>query len=181
MKGIVLVRHGETATPGLFLGSSDPPLSEAGRRQAQRIAESLPAPDRLMSSQLLRAAETAAILGDIWGIEPIADARLNEISYGLWDGLAWAEIERRWLAEAAAKLESWWDATPPGGESSQSFVERLRAAWKDVRSSRGRVVIVAHVGVNAVLAELARDSMGAGLDWDRITRFTQALGDWIEL
>ena len=46
-----------------------------------------------MTSGLRRAVETAAILGARWGVDPRVDERLNEISYGEWDGLPWTEID----------------------------------------------------------------------------------------
>lgn len=181
MSGIYLVRHGETATPGLFLGRSDPPLGELGRRQARQLAETLPAPRRLVSSGLRRATETAAILGDHWGLDPTVDLRFNEISYGEWDGLSWAEIERRWPREAAHKLGQWWEVTPPGGEQSQALVVRLQAGWEDLCAGVKPVVVVAHVGVNAVLTEISRRTTGANLCWGRVEQFSQELGTWVEL
>ena len=86
----------------------------------------------IVSSRLQRAAETARILGLGLGIEPATDPRLNEISYGDWDGLTWAEIERRDPAAAQAKLDDWQGVTPPGGEPFEEFRNRVEAAVRDL-------------------------------------------------
>ncbi len=181
MSGIYLVRHGETTTPGLFLGRADPPLSEVGRQQARRIAEDLPAPRRLLSSPLRRACETASIMAERWNVDITIDDRLREIGYGEWDGLSWAEIERRWPEQAHAKLKGWWGVRPQGGEKSLSILRRLRGAWRDLQGGPRPVVVVAHVGVNALLAELARTAPKQRFDWESATKVEQRLGQWMEL
>ena len=68
------------------------------------------------------------------------DPRLREISYGAWDGHRWEEMER--------------SGAPPGGESYEEFTSRVRSAWNSIRDSPARVtVVVAHLGVNAVLLD----------------------------
>lgn len=184
MTGLWLVRHGETTTPGLFLGKADPPLSAAGREEAGRLAARL-LPlgiERIVASGLRRAVETAAILGAACGVEAESDERLNEIGYGAWDGLDWAEIERRWPREAATKLEDWWAVAPPGGETTPRFVQRVESAWADLAGDPRRpTAVVAHLGVNALLAELARCGAVDAVDWARVTAFRQPLGDALEL
>ena len=120
-----------------FLGSSDPPLAPAGRRQSESLAKSLVDAEieAIVSSQLQRAAETARILGRRLGIEPETDPRLNEICYGDWDGLTWARIESRDPAAAQAKLDDWQAVTPPNGEPFENFRQRVEAAVSDLLAS----------------------------------------------
>jgi phosphohistidine phosphatase len=70
---LFIVRHGE-AQPG------EPdelrPLSAAGRQQSRALAERLPALDAVLTSPLLRARETAALIARPAGIEPEVDDRL---------------------------------------------------------------------------------------------------------
>ena len=65
-----LVRHGETEwnSENRMCGRTDVPLSEAGRRQAESLAERLkPIPfEALYSSPLQRARETARLY-QAWG------------------------------------------------------------------------------------------------------------------
>lgn len=74
---LYLVRHAEAAE-----GESDElrPLTPAGREQARslatRLRDSGVRPDAILTSPLLRARETAALLADELGVEPAADERL---------------------------------------------------------------------------------------------------------
>ena len=184
MSGIWLVRHGETMTPGLFLGTADPPLSDAGRREARLLAARFAAirPARVIASGLRRAAETAQALAAACAVDVEADERLNELGYGEWDGLSWDEIERRWPSAAAAKLADWWSVTPAGGEPTEVFLARVDEFWRELSADDRRpVAVVAHLGVNALLAELARCGGADQVSWDRVTAFQQPLGDALEL
>ena len=86
---LILVRHAEAA-PG------DPdelrPLTPHGREQARELAERLPRPDAVLTSPLLRARETAALLTRPHGLEPEPDERLAP---GASDADVLAAIEGR--------------------------------------------------------------------------------------
>ena len=89
---LCLVRHARTAfgADGRFCGSSDPPLDEVGRRQAERLRVRL-APtsfDRVWSSDLRRAVETATIIDRG---TPTIDVRLRELDFGTLEGKRWDE------------------------------------------------------------------------------------------
>jgi phosphohistidine phosphatase len=74
---LYLVRHAEAAG-----GEPDElrPLTPAGREQArslgERLRESGVRPDAILTSPLLRARETASLLGRALGLEPVPDERL---------------------------------------------------------------------------------------------------------
>lgn len=173
---LFLARHGSTTAEGLFLGSSDPPLSEKGRRESGELAKGLAnrGVERVVSSGLRRAAETAGIIADRLELAVETDPRFNEIGYGDWDGLAWAEIERRWPQEARSKLENWWGVTPPAGEPGEAFFARLRTGVADLRAENRPTVLVAHLAVNGLICEWAGDRSDALL-------FEQDCGTTIEI
>ncbi len=163
-----------------MLGSSDPPLSPEGRRQVESLADELADTgiEAIVSSRLRRATETAHILGRRQGLPPETDPRLNEISYGEWDGLTWAEIERRDSAAVQAKLDDWRGFTPPGGELFEKFRARVDAAVRDLgRSSSGTIAVVAHIGVNALVEETLHRNPQSGpeseFDWNFVSAFQQ--------
>jgi broad specificity phosphatase PhoE len=181
MTTLYLARHGRSVGRGLFLGRSDPGLSEEGREQSRALAEGLAGAgvERILCSTLRRSRETAEEVAERLGLPVEADARWDEIGYGLWDGLSWDEIERRWPEQAQRKLESWWSVTPEGGEAREAFHERVREAWEAVRLRGGSAVLVGHAGVNALVNEL---SAGRGaVDWERVTRFQQEYGDFLRI
>jgi len=145
---MILVRHGRTAAnaAGELLGRRDPPLDEVGRQQAARIAESIPAASRIISSPLRRCVETAreiqAKCESGIGIE--TDERFVEIDYGTLEGMSVGQIPdvtwARWQSDPA------W--SPGGAESLADVSSRVAAALDDVRGSAAGgtpIVIVTHV------------------------------------
>ncbi len=147
---LIIVRHGRTAAnaQGLLLGRGDPPLDDEGRAQATALGRVLQ-PDRVVSSPLRRARETAAALG--LEVEVEVDERWIELDYGDMEGTPTAEVP----------VETWaeWRADvcyhPEGGESLLELSERVGRACEDlVADARTRdVVVVTHVSpVKAAVA-----------------------------
>ena len=93
---LLLARHGATQdnADGLILGHHDPPLSEAGREQAETLGRrALEAGvGAIWSSPLLRARQTAALVGAMLGIEPRVQEQLIESYRGSWEGRPVREI-----------------------------------------------------------------------------------------
>jgi broad specificity phosphatase PhoE len=147
---LYLVRHGETApnVAGALLGRSDPPLTDRGRAQAAALARLLPRPDRLVSSPLRRARDTAAALGAAVEV----DERWIELDYGAFDGASPeavpADAWRRWREDPGFVPDG-------GGESLAALGDRVRAACDDLvaDAAAGTVVVVTHVSpVKAAIA-----------------------------
>lgn len=144
----MLWRHGQTVwnAESRFQGQSDIPLDEVGQAQAERAARLLAAlrPDLIVSSDLSRAAQTAAPLSRLTGLEVTLDKDLRERSGGCWEGLTDTEIRTRYPAEHA----SW---TPPDGEPSALVAERVAGALLRVAEAvsgpamtTGLAVVVSH-------------------------------------
>jgi broad specificity phosphatase PhoE len=133
---VVLTRHGLTdrSEPEQHLGQHiDISLSDAGRRQAEALARRLSGVrfDRVISSPLFRAQETAEILAPR-DVRVETDPRLREMDYGAWEGLTYRQIEAR---DAAARRE--WELAPdrlacPGGESGNDVAVRVRSFLTDL-------------------------------------------------
>jgi len=130
-----------------FQGQSDIPLDEMGQAQAGRAARLLAAlrPDLIVSSDLSRAARTAAPLARLTGLEVTLDKDLRERSGGSWEGLTDAEIRERYPDEHAT-----W--TPPDGEPAGLVADRVAAALlraasavsERVTGRDGLAVVVSH-------------------------------------
>jgi len=182
---VYLIRHGQCEPSGVLLGQFDAPLSLEGETQISALARQLEdcGVERVLSSPLRRAVRTAEVIAKHLGIEIATDARLNEISYGTWDGLRWEEIERADPETARRKLEDWWKVTPLGGESVEAFYGRVEQAWYSLLDHPADVTaVVAHRGVNAVLLDLARGfekrSKGGENRWQGIATFEQEYGSY---
>jgi broad specificity phosphatase PhoE len=146
---LIVVRHGRTAAnaAGLLLGRQDPPLDLLGIEQAGRVAAEVGHVDRVVSSPLRRARETAAAFDAAVEI----DERWAELDYGEFDGLPPAQLgEATW-----AKWRSDPEFAPPGGESIAALTARVHNACEALcDDARERtVVVVSHVSpVKAALA-----------------------------
>jgi len=121
----VLWRHGQTVwnAERRFQGQSDIPLDETGTAQAERAARLLAAlrPDLIVSSDLSRAAQTAAALARLTGLEVTLDKDLRERHGGRWEGLTDTEIRTQYPVEHAT-----WN--PPDGEPSGVVADRVAGA-----------------------------------------------------
>ncbi|MEV2214673.1 bifunctional RNase H/acid phosphatase [Streptomyces sp. NPDC050997] len=150
----VLLRHGETPlTPQKrFSGSggSDPSLSDVGRGQAERAAESLARRgtiQEIVSSPLTRTRETAATVAARLGLGVTIDDGLRETDFGAWEGLTFGEVRERYPDD----LNTWLadpDAEPTGGGESFVATATRIAATRDklVTAHAGRtVLLVTHV------------------------------------
>ena len=133
---LLLVRHGETDwnAEGRLQGHTDRPLNEHGRRQARELAARLAGEqvDAIYASDLVRARETAEIVGAQLGLEVAIDPDLREKNWGNWEGLTGDE-------RASVVFE---------GESTELHRDRVMAAVRRIveRHRGGRVVVVTHGG-----------------------------------
>ncbi len=164
---IAFVRHGETEAnrSGLLLGRADPPLTARGLDQAHRVAEAVAAlgPARLVSSPLLRARQTASLVGEACGLEAEVDERLIELDYGTWDGtsLSAADAERveRWRRDSSL--------APHGGESLDEVGMRVAAFCLEAAERTPDsfpLVAVSHVSPIKAAVAWALGS-GQGIAW----------------
>ncbi len=164
---LIFLRHGETAynAENRLQGQLDIPLNARGREQARSVGrtlgvrigaeiEQLEAAGAFIASPLARARETMEIVRDAIGLPPHRyrlDAALKEISFGVWEGLTWPEIEARDPKGVAARRKDKWSFAPPDGESYAMLAERLRP-WLDELT--GDAFVVSHGGVARALMAL---------------------------
>ncbi len=138
-------------------------LSEAGRAQAARLAETLGARKlgAIVSSPLQRARETAEPIAARAGLSVTIDAGLDEIDFGEWTGLTFAELDRRpeWLAWNSARGL----AACPGGETMLAAQSRAVSALHRLAATHpdGELVLVSH---QDVLKSLLAHLLGSPLD-----------------
>jgi glucosyl-3-phosphoglycerate phosphatase len=168
---LVLWRHGRTEwnAGGRFQGQLDPPLDEVGRNQAILAAPHLvatgldPEGTVVVSSDLSRAAETAATLTALLGVPLRLDERLREHGMGLWEGLTRDEVGARYPDQ----LADWMAGRPVrgrGGEDPATVADRAVAALADLPPARVAVVVT-HGGTAGRLVERL---LGIGPDHRRV-------------
>ena len=142
------IRHGETAwsLSGQHTGTTDIPLTDNGRRLAERLRPVLARQvfACVLTSPLERARETCEIagLGDRAAIEP----NLVEWNYGKYEGLTPKQIH-----ETAPDWLIFRDGCP-GGEAPDQVGARVDRVIARARTVEGDVALFAHGHVLRVLA-----------------------------
>jgi probable phosphoglycerate mutase len=140
---IYVIRHGETdLNASRVFQRPDTPLSERGRRQAERLATRL-APvgiASILTSDLARAVETAEAVAATTGARIVVDPLLRERDFGDLRGRPYDTLGT--LDPFGADYE------PPNGESWPIFHERVAAAWQRVialaAETDGHLGVVTH-------------------------------------
>ena len=202
-KKIILVRHGETRQheAPMFIGQYDVPLSEEGRAQAEAAGrkvvelmaedveadllgmdkfgkEPMPAIERIYSSDLARAAETAEIIRDAVNsaypqlvkklggpVQVKRDKGLREISLGAWDGHPIKEIAEQYPEEYERRGRDIFRFKMRGAESFYDMQYRVLAAFRNIlkNDDAKNIIIVAHSGV---IRALENNILGLRVDDD---------------
>lgn len=142
-----LIRHGETewSRNGKHTGSTDLPLTDHGREQAEALRPALAGVsfDLLLCSPRQRARDTAELAGfDHVEIE----ANLQEWDYGAYEGLSTPEIQ--------ATHPGWsvWRDEITGGETLQQVAGRTQQVIDRCLQHGGRCALFAHAHVFRILA-----------------------------
>ncbi|MEN9901781.1 MAG: phosphoglycerate mutase [Pseudomonadota bacterium] len=184
-----IVRHGETAwnADRRLQGHQDIPLNAVGVAQAEAAGRYLRSEhaksqfSAVISSDLLRARQTAEAVAGGLGLPVQAAQALRERHYGEFEGKTPAEAAS-FAAEAYAALVSRVDlaASPGAAEPLQAMLERIERCLSDLARvyADQAVVIVTHGGV---LDLLYRRAMGRTLTGPRDAPIPNAGLNWLDI
>jgi broad specificity phosphatase PhoE len=184
------VRHGRTAwnADKRFQGHTDIPLDDEGRTQATALAALLRRErmDAAVSSDLMRATETARIVLGARDIALRLDADWREMRFGDWEGLTWEQIVAANPQLDAANETAVKHYTPGGGETFEALCARIGAAVDRVVAELpddGTALVATHAGpLHALLSVLLGDAERSALKvrflTASITRFRRVNGTW---
>ena len=137
---VVLIRPGATVydEQNRIQGVLDIPLSERGRAEVARLAETLPTGlDGLALVAIYcgpgeSVVRTAEVVGKALSLRPRRVDDLRNLDQGLWQGLQIDEIKRR----NARVFRQWLDdpctVCPPMGETIEDALERIKSALKPI-------------------------------------------------
>ncbi len=151
---LTIVRHGETDNnkerklQGCELNS---PLNETGKKQAEELATLLKGKkfDAIITSPLIRAADTAQTVADALGIPHIERLEgLKERAFGTWSGQPVADLAKANPTIDPVQCIALQACTPPGGETLTHFLKRMEEAVREILSKYAgkRVLVVCHRG-----------------------------------
>ena len=167
-------------------GSDDPPLSERGEAQAAAVAARLAtvAIDAVYSSDLARAAQTAAAIAEPHGLAVVQRADVREVHLGEWNEGGFRKRAATNDPDFLAFIASGRWEVIPGAEADDALRARMAAAVTDVALAHpgGRAVVVCHGGsINAWLADRfgSERSMVVSIDNTSITRLRTDGTNWL--
>ncbi len=159
---LILVRHGETDwnVTLQYQGHAKVPLNEQGKKQARLAAQRL-IPGQataLYASDIVRAWETALIIGAATGISPQAMPELREIDVGQWEGLTPEELYRRYPDHMREYERDPARTVRMGGESYAQLQRRALVALNHIQERHRAdetIVAVSHGGtIRALLCHI---------------------------
>lgn len=154
---LIFIRHGQSTAnaEGILQGHSDYPLSQLGRNEARELGKRLKKQnltyDRIYSSDLKRAVETAELITDELGLPQNSITftdLLREHNLGVYEGKVFNDLP----PEEKKFLQDTWD-TPdrrlPEGESVNDFLHRLGgfiSELEHINPPLKSILIIAHGG-----------------------------------
>ena len=162
MTDFLLIRHGETAWNRelRFQGQLDVPLNDMGFEQAQRLKTRMVqalaewqaqgrVPTRLISSDLLRAQQTAQPVAEVLGQNCLLHVGLREQCYGVFEGMRSPDIQAQYPEEWQRWLAFDADVAVEGAETTRVFHDRVIGALQELalQYADEHVVVVTHGGV----------------------------------
>jgi probable phosphoglycerate mutase len=158
-RSLLLLRHGQTAwnLERRIQGQTDSSLDETGHAQSRAVAKEIAAlrPALVWSSDLARARDTAAYVGEACGLAVVTDARLREYHLGSMQGRTYAEISETHPEVSTSFRRGDFEAAD--GESTAAVCARVAAALRDLLAATppGRLAVaVAHgAAIRVGLAE----------------------------
>ncbi len=153
MTRLLLVRHGETELQSSqrYWGKTDVDLGPIGLHQAEQLRDRLAMEkiDAIYTSELKRAAETAAVIAGRHNLKVVPCPELREVDFGRLEGLEFNEIQQQF-----PEIEKMWVTRDPAlvypeGESLAGFEERVAGFISRLQNHRQdeTVLVVAHAGV----------------------------------
>ncbi len=150
---VYLIRHGESVAnvQRIMSGKLDVALTEKGFEQARQAAEKLRDVEfaAIYSSDLQRAADTAAEIARGRSVSHSRTEKLRERDFGSWEGIKFDDIEKLYPQQWKEFLEKGYNYDIPGGESVEYLYGRVVGEYENILSnydtdSDVSVCIVAH-------------------------------------
>lgn len=165
MGKLILVRHGQTEMNAsrTYYGRLDPPLNNIGIEQIKRTRDtlsSLSKYDKIYSSTLLRAKETANICNYL-DLPIIYSDKLVELDFGIFEGLKYDEIAEKYPSEVKKATEEWKTYNYQTGESLFEMYDRVVDFLKALDYTKDNLII-AHWGpLNCILSHFLSNKLDA--------------------
>lgn len=179
-----LVRHGETDwnAEHRLQGHTDIGLNARGLAQAEQMARALKSIDLqfdvLYTSDLQRAAKTAAAIEQLFKTSAISNVAFRERHLGALQGMTTDEAPMREPALWKSHLSRDIHENLRDGESIQQFSDRIKNALEEIREQHlGKtILLVSHGGALDMMYRIASNQ---ALDSEKAVTVPNASLNWI--
>lgn len=151
MGRLILVRHGQTDMnkEHKYYGRLDVPVNEIGKEQAKKACNNLEAfnidYDKIYSSNLKRAYETAEII-NYKKYDICIDERLQEMDFGIFEGLSYDEIMEKYPEEMGKLKDDWRTYSYVIGENPYEMQERAIEFLNSIDKTKN-ILVATHWGI----------------------------------
>jgi len=128
---LYLVRHGETVwnMEDKMQGVKDSPLTEKGIDHARKLGQTIKnlsmGINKIYSSDLGRAFDTAKLIGEVLGLDVHKDDKLRERNMGIFEGYSWDHVREHFPEEFAKTVSDDNDYRIPEGDTKAEYIEKV--------------------------------------------------------
>jgi broad specificity phosphatase PhoE len=149
MATLYLIRHAQSEANSLrIMASRLPyPLTAEGKADADLIASQLTEDvqiNRIISSPLIRAKQTAASFSDTFSVPVEEDIRLSEQDLGIYSGMTYDQVKKEPDYEKIT-ANRWQWVPQGGGESYEMIAQRVLSFFQDIKpEDTDKILIVTH-------------------------------------
>lgn len=155
MGKLILIRHGQTDMnkDQLYYGRLDVPINETGKEQAENTRKNLVELeidyDKIYSSPMKRAYETAEIV-NYKNLEIEKDDELREMDFGIFEGLSYKEIVKKYPEEMEKLKKDWKTYSYVTGENPFMLQKRALKFLEKIEKNKNNMVVT-HWGIICTL------------------------------
>ncbi len=155
MGKFILIRHGQTDMnkDQLYYGRLDVPINETGKEQAENTRKNLIELeidyDKIYSSPMKRAYETAEIV-NYKNLEIEKDDELREMDFGIFEGLSYKEIMKKYPEEMEKLKKDWKTYSYVTGENPFMLQKRALKFLEKIDKNKNNMVVT-HWGIICTL------------------------------
>lgn len=169
MTKIYLTRHGQDQdnAAGLLNGHRNTPLTDLGLAQAGQLADFLQKNNleikKIYTSPLLRAKQTAAIVGQALDLQPQENDLLKERDFGLLTGQKIADVKKLCAPDIIETPSVTYFLKPQNGEDFPQLLVRAKKFLSAVQKETDNILVVCHSDTGKMLYAAFYD-----LDWQAV-------------
>jgi len=177
MPTVVLIRPGCTDfdKDERIQGTLDLPLNQEGEEQVLNLVPQIENAgiETIITSSSEPALSTAERLGENMGVPVKEKEGLRNLDQGLWQGLEYEEVRRKYPKLLKQWAESPETVCPPEGELASEAVNRVQKTLQKYLKKKQNFAIVASEPLATIISCLLRNEQKKKISFEHTGRFCQ--------